>query len=96
MAIVGHPPESGTRIDVERPRVGGPPWSYRGEAATNGARFALVATVGAVGTVSVELSDEAPPGLAEKARLIVRAAWKHAQADGAPPPRHIVRWRPGE
>ena len=30
---------------------------------------------------------------AEKARLIVRSAWKHAAEDEAPPPRRIVRWR---
>ncbi len=32
--------------------------------------------------------------LAEKTRLLVRAAWKHAHDQGAPPPRRIVRWRP--
>jgi hypothetical protein len=28
-------------------------------------------------------------------RLLLRAAWKHTHEDGVPPPRRIVRWRPG-
>jgi hypothetical protein len=36
---------------------------------------------------------EPPADLAEKVRLIVRTAYKQAQADGEPPARRIVRWR---
>jgi hypothetical protein len=32
--------------------------------------------------------------LSTPVRLIMRAAWKHAHAEGAPPPRRVVRWRP--
>jgi hypothetical protein len=93
MGIVGGRPETGVRIAVERGGPGGPPWRYEGEAVTADARFPLVAVVAADGDVSVELPREAPAPLAEKVRLLVRAAWKHAQEDGAPPPRRIVRWR---
>jgi hypothetical protein len=94
MGIVGHHPETGVRIDVERPTAEGPPWRYEGEAVTPSARFRVAASVGSDGAVSVELQLGAPAGLAEKARLLVRAAWKHAREDEAAPPRRIVRWRP--
>jgi hypothetical protein len=190
VSIVGERPESGVRIEVERPHRGGPPWSYQGEAITSGARIRLLAVVDAGGGVTVEFpsgefrsgefrsdefpsgefpsgefpsgefpsgefpsgefpsgefpSDEAPavpapgesatgnrsgsklfaegvPGtdetcsfsgegprkttrhvsarhlradLADRVRLILRAAWRHAKEDGVPPPRRIVRWRP--
>jgi hypothetical protein len=94
MGIVGHHPETGVRIDVERDPAGGPPWRYEGEAVTPMARFRVAAAVAEDGRVSVELEIGAPPGLAEKARLLVRAAWKHAREEEAVPPRRIVRWRP--
>jgi hypothetical protein len=97
MGIVGEHPESGVRVDVQRARLGGPPWRYEGEAATPGERVRLLAVVEADGTVTVELSGEATPARAavtEKVRLIMRAAWKHGQESGAAPPRRIVRWRP--
>jgi hypothetical protein len=93
MGIVGHRPETGVRIDIARGRAGGPPWRYEGEAVTPSERFRVVAVVGDDGTVSVELQSDAPAGLAEKVRLLVRAVWKHAHDDDAPPPRRIVRWR---
>jgi hypothetical protein len=93
MAIVGHHPESGVRVTVERPRVGGPPWRYVGEVATESARYGLSVTLEADGAVAVDLQSEPPSGLAEKVRLIVRAAWKHARDDGAPPPLRLARWR---
>lgn len=94
MGIISHHPETGVRIDVERAREGGPPWRYEGEAITPAARFRLAATVGGDGAVGVELESGAPVGLAEKARLLLRAAWKHAGDEAIQPPRHIVRWRP--
>jgi hypothetical protein len=113
MGIIGDTPESGVRIDVARPREGGPPWRYEGEAVTSTGRLRLAATVSADGEVVVELgADEAseaageagPPGAAdpssaataERVRLLVRAAYKHARAEGGegqPPPRRILRWR---
>jgi hypothetical protein len=107
MPIVGPRPESGIRVDVERPLStdGGPPWRYAGHVATPDASFALDATVGEDGSVEVSLPPEAPAGLDEKVRLLLRAAFKHAQGGAPPPgdagrdrprppPRRVVRWRP--
>ena len=76
-----------------RPTRGGPPWCYQGEATTQSESFRLTAEVAADGVVSVELPPDAPRGLADKVRLLARAAWKHAHEDEVPPPRRIVRWR---
>ncbi len=102
MAIVGHHPESGVRLVLERARDGGPPWRYSGDAFTPEARFTMRVFVEATGAVQIEI-DGCPDAavsapLVDKAKLIVRAAFKHAQADmgessPAPPPRRIVRWR---
>jgi hypothetical protein len=93
MAIVGQHPETGVRLVVERPHAQGPPWRYAGEAATQNASFRLTARLDADGAVTIELQPGAPAGLADKVRLIVRAAWRHAGEDGAAPPRRLVRWR---
>ena len=96
MAIVGDIPEGGIRVALERPRIGGPPWVYRGEAVTPSSRHAITATVSSEGDVGVELPGEPPAGLEKRVRLMLRAAWKHASADGAPPPSRIARWRASE
>jgi hypothetical protein len=93
MSIVGSTPESGVRVDVTRPREGGPPWRYEGEAVTATDRFALAATVSAEGQVRVALPPQAPETIGDRVRLLMRTAYKHAHEDGQPPPRHIVRWR---
>jgi len=93
MGIVGGRPETGVRLDVSRPREGGPPWRYEGEAATPTACYRVIADVDAAGDASVELPAQAPAALVEKVRLILRAAWRHAREDDVPPPRRIVRWR---
>jgi hypothetical protein len=93
MGIVGSHPERGIRIDVERPTEGSPPWCYRGVAATSGDRFDIAATVSGDGEVAVDVPAEAPAELGEKVRRVLRAAYKHAKADGRPPPRRIQRWR---
>jgi hypothetical protein len=93
MGIVGRHPESGVRIEVERARAVEPPWRYEGEVVTPSDRYRVAATLAEDGGVSVELQSGAPPALAEKTRLLVRSAWKHAHEDEAPPPRRIVRWR---
>jgi len=90
MGIIGDRPETGLRIDIERPRDGGPPWVYEGTATTPDAEARIRVTVGANGDVAVEAERD---DVAERARLIVRAAYKHA--DGAPP-RRIRRWRAGD
>jgi hypothetical protein len=95
MAIVGHTPESGVRVVVERPRTGGPPWRYEGQAVTPSASFHLSATLYDGGALSVEISPDAPAGLADKVRLIIRAAWRHAREDQTVPPLRLARWRDG-
>lgn len=95
MPIVGPRPESGIRVDVERPlSPAGPPWHYTGHVATPEASHALEATLAEDGSADVSLPADAPAGLDEKVRLLLRAAFKHAQGEGRPPPRRIVRWRP--
>jgi hypothetical protein len=93
MPIVGNHPETGVRVVVERSVAGEPPWRYEGEAVTQNARFWLVAVVDAGGGVAVELPADAPAHLADRARLIIRAAYKHAADGGSSPPRRIARWR---
>src|SRR5579871_2603895 len=101
MPIVGPLPETGLRITVERAtdRDEGPPWRYAGHVATPIVEHALTAAIASDGTVEVRLEGVDPAvaglrgGLTERARLLLRAAWKHAHEEGAPPPRRIVRWR---
>ncbi|HEX8793416.1 MAG TPA: hypothetical protein VF765_20880 [Polyangiaceae bacterium] len=104
MPIVGPRPESGLRVDVERPMSragraqtsteGGPPWTYAGEAATPEASHAVEATVDDAGRVSVRLGPDAPEALVARVRALLQAACKNACDDGRAPPRRIVRWRP--
>jgi hypothetical protein len=95
MSIVGRHPETGVRIEVERESADCPPWYYTGEAVTPDASYPVKAEVDADGNVSVELGGDAPHGLADKVRFILRTAWKHASDEepAAAPPRRIVRWR---
>jgi hypothetical protein len=80
------------RIAVERPKAGGAPWRYTGEAASAEGAQAVTVVVQAAGEVSVEGVTGA---VADKVKAIVRTAWKHATADDpeAAPPWRIVRWR---
>jgi len=94
VSIVGSHPESGVRIDVERAPGAAPPYRYAGEAVTPTERFGLEAEVDASGAVVVTLQAGAPASLAERARLLLRAAVKHAKDEDTDPPRRIVRWRP--
>lgn len=94
--IAGERPESGVRITIERDRAEvAPPWRYTGAAHVPDASFPLVVVVEASGDVKVELSPTPvpPPDLAERVRLIVRAAHRQAKADDEPPAWRIVRWR---
>jgi hypothetical protein len=92
MGIVSPYPESGVRVEATR-AAEGPPWEYAGEAVVPDARFPLKVVVSEDGGVAVELPTGAPGGLAERVRLIVRAAFRHARDEGAPPPRRLLRWR---
>ena len=93
VAIVGERPESGVRIAIERPREGGPPWSYGGSVFLPAADFRVEVAVSDGGEVDVTIAPSAPVDLAEKIRLIVRAAYRQAKSDGEPPAFRIVRWR---
>jgi hypothetical protein len=90
--IAGDRPESGIRIALERPRDGGPPWSYEGHVHAPDASFPASVRVSEDGTVDVTL-EGAPADVAEKVRLLVRTVWRQSKADGEPPARRIVRWR---
>ena len=98
VAILGERPETGVRIAIERPREGGPPWSYAGAAVLPDASYPVRVTVSEAGEVGVELAEGAggappPADLAEKVRLIVRTVYRQAKADDEPPAWRIVRWR---
>jgi hypothetical protein len=98
VAILGERPETGVRIAIERPREGGPPWSYAGAAVLPEASFPVQVTVSEAGEVGVTCAAAAdgtpPPGdLAEKVRLIVRTVYRQAKGDEEPPAWRIVRWR---
>lgn len=98
--IVGDRPETGVRIHIERDKSHEePPWSYAGAAHVPDASFPITVTVDGEGEVVVNVarasSGAAPPpsDLAEKVRLIVRAAYRQAKTDDEPPAWRIVRWR---
>jgi hypothetical protein len=99
MPIVGDRPESGVRIAIERPREGGPPWIYAGAVHAPEGSLGVQVTVHGDGAVDVALAsaEDCGPadraGIAEKVRLIVRAAYRQASADGEAPARRITRWR---
>jgi hypothetical protein len=98
VAILGERPETGVRIAVERPREGGPPWSYAGAAVLPEASYPVRVVVSETGEVGVELAVSAdgaapPADLAEKLRLIVRTVYRQARTDNEPPAWRIVRWR---
>jgi hypothetical protein len=93
MPFVGDRPERGVRFVLARPSAGGPPWSYAGAAFTRDTEHRMSARIEADGAVHVEATG-APPELAERARLILRAAYKQAKSEGdLAPARRIVRWR---
>lgn len=99
MPIAGDRPEAGVRIKIERDKaLDDPPWRYAGALHVPEASFPVAVDVDASGEVAVAISpapDGAlPPGdLTEKVRLIVRAVYRQAKAEGEPPAWRIVRWR---
>ena len=97
MAIIGDHPERGIRFVLERDQQEGgeekaSPYRYLGSAFTPTEEHRLEVVVESDGSVHVRA--EAPAELKEKARLLVRTMVRHAQAEGTPPPRRILRWRP--
>lgn len=97
MAIVGDHPSHGVRFVLtqdddatvkpgEAPRL-----RYVGDVFTPTERHRIELDVAEDG--SVEVRSEAPPDLAEKARLLVRTVVRHARSEGTAPPRRIQRWR---
>jgi len=82
--IAKGPPETGLRVTLDRTSTA--PLVYEGTLETPTRAFAIRVEGDAV--VGCE------PDLAEKVRLIVRAALRHADADGRPAPPRITRWRP--
>ena len=100
MGIVGDHPEGGIRFDLERVTPAGeegPPWLYTGAAFTHEAEHALKASVDAAGAVTVENEASLPKEVVQRAKLLLRTAYKHAQdgGHGTAPPRRIHPWRAG-
>jgi len=91
MPITGSHPEKGIRIELTLGKNATNLDAYLGLIVTPDGEFRIEASVAASGEVSV-LSD-APADLAEKTRLVVRTAVRHAAAEKSPLPRRIVRWR---
>jgi hypothetical protein len=97
MTIVGRNPESGVRVMLELGRDAGPPWTYEGAAYTPSTTHPMRVIVDAGGKVEVEVEvdDGMPQDLVQRARQMVRTAYKHAEDEHLPPPRQIHRWRSG-
>ncbi len=93
MSIVGRNPESGMRLMLERPREGGPPWKYEGAVYTPTSSHPMRVEVSSDGTVEIEVEDLTSRGLIQRAKQMVRAAYKHAADQNQAPPREIQRWR---
>ncbi len=93
MGIVGKHPESGVRLLLERSREGGPPWTYDGAAYTPTSIHPMRVIVQSDGTVEIECDDSPPRELVQRARQMVRTAYKHATDQAHAPPRQIHRWR---
>ena len=86
MGIVRTVPRRAASASTPRAAAEGPALGYEGEAVDAGRAVSAEVAVSADGEVSVvELPTSAPDGLAERVRLLVRAAYKHAREDGQPP-----------
>jgi hypothetical protein len=95
MSISEGNPDSGLRVVLTLEGAASPNGHarYVGEARTKSEQRALVVSVGDGDAVAVEI-EGGNEDLAERVRLLVRAAVRHARADGRPLPRSIQRWRP--
>jgi hypothetical protein len=87
------PPESGFRIEVERPTDDrGPPWRYEGVAVTPSGEYEVAVVVEDDGTVRVEASA-APSRMTLGVAAAVRTVCRHSVEPGEEPPQRIVRWQ---
>lgn len=85
------PPESGFRVEVERPAIDdGPPWRYRGRARTPSAAYSVAAVLAGNGSVQIDLASDVPARLGSRVRAMIRAAC--AEFRESPPPLRIVKW----
>jgi hypothetical protein len=91
MPITGSHPEKGIRIELTLGKNAAARDRYAGVIVTPDTEFAIEVILEDSGEVSV--TSDAPADLAEKTRLIVRTAARHAAAEKSRLPRHIVRWR---
>lgn len=93
MPVVSGRPSHGVRFILERQQggAGGGGVVYEGQIVTPTGEFSVRLTADASAEVSVETAADGT--LAEKARLLVRTALRHAAAEGEAPPRVIQRWR---
>ena len=91
MPITGSHPEKGIRIELTLGKNATNLDAYSGLIVTPSGEFRFEASIATSGEVSV--ASDAPADLAEKTRLVVRTAVRHATAEKSPLPRRIVRWR---
>jgi hypothetical protein len=92
-AVVGKNEGAGVRVSIERPTLGGPPWTYTARIETKSAELILQATLTREGEVLIE-NVGAHPGPEERVRLLLRAAFRQMVArEQRAPARKIVRWR---
>jgi len=91
MPITGSHPEKGIRIELTLGEAPDQRVKYEGVVVTPDAEFALEAVIAEGGEVTV--TSTAPAEIAEKTRLLVRMAVRHAASEKSPLPRRIVRWR---
>lgn len=93
MPIIGDHPERGVRFVLESATaLEGAAARYVGAVYTPSEKYALDASIDGEGDVTV--TSDAPADVAEKARLLVRTMVRHAESEGRPLPRRILRWRP--
>ena len=87
--------KSGFLLTLERSGDGAA-FRYVGTVADDGHEVGVAFAVDAEGGVALSDSPECPAALADRARLVVRAALKQNAALELPPPRRITRWRPAK
>lgn len=92
MSLVSPRPDTGARLSLRLEAD----HRYVGEVATAAGAIPVLVTVLADDAVALEpgagaVLDEA---MAERIRLLVRTAVRHARADGRPLPTSLRRWRP--
>jgi hypothetical protein len=84
MAIAKGRPETGFRIALERATE--EPLVYEGTLQTPEGEHAI--------RIEGDIVVGCDADVADKIRLLVRTAIRHAESDGRRPPLRITRWRP--